>query len=86
MPPHEAKKKLKLDPNRQYVLFCDANHDPIKRRDIADLALKHVINEMPDTKLLELNHVPHKMVPLYLNASSCLLVTSEKERTADLER
>ena len=80
----EALNKLCLNKNKSYVLFCDYCHDPIKRRDLADRSVAYARKILPDVKLLELHRVSHKEVPLYLNASTCLLITSDKEGSPNI--
>lgn len=84
IPKVECIKKLCLDPNKKYILFCDSGHDPVKRRDLANLVLAKARQEIENLEFLELHHVPHKEVPLYLNASDCLLVTSDKEGSPNI--
>lgn len=83
-PREDAKKLLTLDETAQYIVFCDANHDPIKRADLARAALQVVQAQCPKTHLLELHQVAHHDVPVYLNASACVLVTSDKEGSPNI--
>ncbi|MEI6647017.1 MAG: glycosyltransferase [bacterium] len=77
-------KDLGLDSAVPKVLFCDSSHDPVKRRDLADVAIEKLRTAGIECELLELNNVCHEKVPLYLNASYCLLVTSDKEGSPNI--
>lgn len=76
--------QLKLDPKVRWVLFCDYGHDPIKRRDLANAVLEKTRSFGYRSHMLELHKVDHKLVPLYLNASSALLLTSDKEGSPNI--
>lgn len=80
----ESKRLLSLDDSTHYILFCDANRNPVKRADLARSVVQLVQTGRPNTKFLELNRVPHRDVPLYLNASDCVLITSEKEGSPNI--
>lgn len=80
----EARLSLGLDPNSNYILFCDNNGDPVKRPDIAESAVAEVRMEFPRAELLVLRHVPSEKVPIYLNAADLLLVTSDKEGSPNI--
>jgi teichuronic acid biosynthesis glycosyltransferase TuaC len=77
-------RELQLSPEMRWILFCDANHDPVKRRDLAEKAIALLNTSGEHVKLLELNKVPHSRVPFYLNAAHCLLVTSDKEGSPNI--
>jgi len=80
----QARKKINLKLNMKYVIFCDNNNDAIKRRDVAEHALMLLKESIQDAKLLLLNQVPFEKVPLYLNSSNVLLVTSDKEGSPNI--
>ena len=85
--PMDRKKclaQLKLDPEVQWVLFCDYSHDPIKRRDLANAVVEKTRSLGYQSYLLELNKVDHDLVPLYLNAATVLLLTSDKEGSPNI--
>lgn len=77
-------QKLQLSAETRWVLFCDANHDPVKRGDLAEKAIAILTTAGEQVKLLELYRVPHAQVPFYLNAAHCLLVTSDKEGSPNI--
>ena len=80
----QARRSLGLDQDSRWILFCDNNRDPIKRRDLAEQAIEELKRDFPDAELLVLNHVPFDLVPLYLNAAEALLVTSDKEGSPNI--
>jgi glycosyltransferase involved in cell wall biosynthesis len=70
----EARAELGLNPNGRYLLFPADPARPEKRHDRAR-ALAHEL----DALLLALERVPPERVPLYINAASAVVVTSERE-------
>lgn len=68
------------------ILFCDNNRDPVKRPDIAEETIRLVKQIHHDASLFVLRGVPHEQVPLYLNASDCLLLTSDAEGSPNIVR
>ncbi len=79
-----ARKNLNLEQDLYFVLFCDNNNDPVKRRDIADQAVKILRKHGLNANLLVITHIPFEEVPLYINAADVLLVTSEKEGSPNI--
>jgi len=75
---------LGLNPNVHWILFCDQNRDPVKRRDIADAVISDLRKLDISATLLTLNGVNHDQVPIYLNAVSALLITSDKEGSPNI--
>jgi teichuronic acid biosynthesis glycosyltransferase TuaC len=82
----DARRKLELDVHKKYVLFCDSGHNPLKRRDLADDAVMYARKSISNLELLELHKVSYEYVPLYLNASDCLLITSDKEGSPNIAK
>lgn len=68
----EARRSLGLDESGPYVLFPAGSSRPEKRHDRA----RAVAGEIP---LLTLGSVDPSEVPLWVNASNAVLVTSERE-------
>jgi glycosyltransferase involved in cell wall biosynthesis len=71
----EARGRLGLDPNRPYLLFPADSERPVKRYDRA-AALAASFGE---AKLVSLSGVAPNEVPLWINASNAVLVTSDRE-------
>jgi teichuronic acid biosynthesis glycosyltransferase TuaC len=74
IPRADARAKLGLDPERPYLLFAADPARPEKRHDRAlELARETGV------ELLTLGAVAPELVPLWVNASSAVLVPSERE-------
>ena len=77
-----AQNELGLK-NEHYVLFSDISASTIKRRDIAEA----IVNELGGKyKLLLMCGVKPNQVPLYINASDFLLLTSDEEGSPNIIR
>jgi len=78
MDKYECRKKLSLDFNKKYILFCSSKRK-IKRLDIA----MEVVNKLNNNNLynlLELDgFIDNNLLPVYMNAADCLLVCSDNE-------
>lgn len=74
----EARKRLGLPNDRHYVLFAGMAGNPRKRFDLAKAVIEQVCQEM-DVELLVASNVEHSQIPIYMNASSALLLTSLHE-------
>src|SRR3954454_23313487 len=74
IPRAEARAALGLDLDGRYLLFPSDPARPAKRHDRARAVAKRA-----DALLLALERVPPDRVPLYINAASAVLVTSERE-------
>jgi teichuronic acid biosynthesis glycosyltransferase TuaC len=72
MPRAEARAALGLDPAGPYLLFPADPGRPEKRHDRAAAVAG-------DVRLLTLGNVPPERMPLFVNAASAVLVTSERE-------
>jgi len=66
----------------KYILFSDVHNTTIKRRDIAQA----IIDLIPGYEMLVLCGVNPKEVPLYINASECILLTSDEEGSPNIIR
>ncbi len=78
----EAKRRLGLDIGKRYVLFPSVPTRVEKRYELAKRAvelLRERHDEMHDVELIALNNVPHEDVPVYMNASEVVLLTSAFE-------
>jgi len=78
----ESQRALGLAPGKRYVLFPAAPSRVEKRYDIARAAIEHLRQTDPsaaDVELIALDNVPHAKVPVYMNASEAVLMTSSFE-------
>jgi teichuronic acid biosynthesis glycosyltransferase TuaC len=78
----EARRRLGLPEDRRFVLFPSSPSRVEKRHDLAKRALELLRESWPEThdvELLTLDNVPHDRVPLYINASELMLMTSAFE-------
>jgi teichuronic acid biosynthesis glycosyltransferase TuaC len=73
--------RLQLDWNRQQfcILFPANSGDPIKRPELARAAVAILRNRGVPAELKNLRGVSHKDVPLWINGSNVLLITSVHE-------
>ena len=74
MPRPEARAALGLEPDGRYLLFPSDPARPEKRHDRASAVAREL-----DAELLAYGRVDPERVPLYINAASAVLVTSERE-------
>jgi teichuronic acid biosynthesis glycosyltransferase TuaC len=74
IPRAEARAALRLDPDGRYLLFPSDPARPEKRHDRASALARAV-----DAQLLAYELVDPERVPLYINAASAMVVTSERE-------
>lgn len=78
----DARRKLGLADGRRYVLFPAAPSRVEKRYDLARRGVDRLREMWPDTRdveLIALDNVPHERVPLFMNASDVVLMTSAFE-------
>ena len=74
---------LNLDPNYKYILFSDISDSSIKRRDIA----QEIVEKLGSPYRLNIMcGVTPNDVPLYINASDFLLLTSDEEGSPNIIR
>jgi len=79
MPTDEARQRLGLAPDRRYILFPSSPGRIEKRFALARAAVDKLRENVPhaaDVELICLDDVPHELVPLYMNASELMLMTS----------
>ena len=74
-----CRQRLKWETDCAHVLFATANSDPVKRPWLARAAMDHLASEDVSAQLHVLSGVPNAEVPVWLNASDALLLTSEHE-------
>ena len=78
----EVKNKLNLG-NKKYALFSTISNTNIKRQDIAEAIIRELGE---DFKLLVMCGVKPDEVPVYINASDFLLLTSDEEGSPNIIR
>lgn len=74
-----CRSALGWHPHRLHVVFPKTNGAAVKRPALARAALAHLERLGTRAELHELTGVPHEDVPVWLNASDVLLVTSAHE-------
>lgn len=78
-PKSEARKKLNWPMDEKVVLFNHGSNSQLKRLDIAEAAIEETKKYLPEIRIEILRDIDHSMVPVYINASDCLLLCSESE-------
>ena len=81
IPKEEAQRKLGLKIGK-YILFSDVHNTTIKRRDIANA----IVERLPGYEILIMCGVNPQDVPTYINASECVLLTSDQEGSPNIIR
>lgn len=71
-----CQNRLGWNSREFHVLFPANSGDPCKRPDLARAAVKVLSREHIPVNFHELHGVPHDQVPIWLNASNALLLTS----------
>jgi glycosyltransferase involved in cell wall biosynthesis len=83
----ECRRKLNWPFDERVVFFHEGGRPAVKRRDLADASLEEAKNLLGPCRLEVLDSdVPHDRVPLLLNASDCLLITSDFEGSPNIVR
>src|SRR5205085_10756207 len=77
--PLACKRLLGWDPHSFHVLFASSNGDPVKRPWLASAAVAQMSKGHRPSELHYMTGVRNSEVPLWLNASDALLVTSMHE-------
>ena len=76
--------KLGWNPNRFHVLVPDPGTRPRKRIELAETAVFILQQKGISIELHKLSGIPHEEVPLWLNASDVLLLTSIHEGSPNI--
>ncbi|MDE3066465.1 MAG: glycosyltransferase [Verrucomicrobiota bacterium] len=79
MDPSACKRRLDWDLNSFHVLFASNNGDPVKRPWLAGAAVAQMNQSGRPAALHYMSGVPNVEVPVWLNASDALLLTSLHE-------
>lgn len=76
MPQNEAIKRLNWNPSNKHILFAANPSRPEKNFPLAEKALEHIKEKFKNVELHVLKDVSHEQIPLLMNASDCILLTS----------
>ena len=79
MDPLACKRRLGWSTESFHVLFASSNGDPVKRPWLAKDAVAQLNNSVRPSELHFLTAIPNAEVPVWLNASDVLLLTSMHE-------
>lgn len=77
--PQFCKRRLNWERDAFHVLFASSNGDPVKRPALARAAVANMTSTGRPAILHYLTGVPNEEVPVWLNASDALLLTSMHE-------
>jgi teichuronic acid biosynthesis glycosyltransferase TuaC len=81
----EAREKLGWSFDDPVVLFNAGVNPKVKRLDLAEQAVGLLRQRVPKVRMHVLDgRTPHHELPLYMNATDCLLVTSDFEGSPDI--
>jgi teichuronic acid biosynthesis glycosyltransferase TuaC len=81
----EARERLGWNHTGPVILFNAGVTPRVKRLDLAERSFDLLREELPQARLHILRGTtPHTDLPLYMNASDCLLVTSDFEGSPDI--
>jgi len=78
----EARRRIGLREDRRYILFPSSPGRVEKRYPLARRAVEILRESTPgarDVELIALDNIPHDQVPLYMNASELMVMTSAFE-------
>ena len=84
MDPNKCRQRLGWDPTRFHVLSPANARAPGKRFWLAQAAVREAQHAGVPAELHRLEGVKHADVPLWLNSSDCLLITSEHEGSPNI--
>ena len=76
---HRCRQRLKWDPNRFHILFPANSGDLVKRPSLAQAAVDSLQGRGIRAEMHYLRGVQNEEVPVWLNASNVLLLTSRHE-------
>jgi glycosyltransferase involved in cell wall biosynthesis len=76
----QARRQLGWPANERIVLFNAGAAPQVKRLDIAEEVIERARQRIPQVRLVVLRgEIDPNLIPMYLNAADCLLVTSDWE-------
>lgn len=78
---NEARKKVGVEPNRQYIIWCSNPERVEKNWPLAEAAVKQlqITNNKLQISLVPVYNKTPEEVCTYMNAADCLLLTSDSE-------
>lgn len=79
-----CRRELGWDPQTRHVLFPSRPENRVKRFTLAREAVERLTRAGRPVRLHVLDRVSHDRVSIYLNASDCLLMTSEHEGSPNI--
>jgi len=83
----DARRQLKWPSNEPVIFFYEGERPDTKRRDLVDASFKEIRKALHQCRLEVMgSDVPRNRVPLLLNASDCLLMTSDFEGSPNIVR
>lgn len=74
-----CREQLGWQPEIFHVVFATSAGDPVKRPELAQAAVRHLNESRGSIQFHVLSGIPNSEVPLWLNASDVLLLTSKHE-------
>lgn len=80
----ECRASLGWEKSAFHVLFPANSGNPVKRPWLARMALDQMVTRGVGAQLHHLSGIPHKLVPVWLNASDAVLVTSRHEGSPNI--
>jgi len=80
----QAKQNLNFEHYQQIILFAGNPENPRKNYDLALRVYEKILSTHQNITMIPLKNIPHRKIPHYLNASSCLLLTSFNEGSPNI--
>jgi teichuronic acid biosynthesis glycosyltransferase TuaC len=79
MDPIKCRQELGWDSSAVHILFATARGDPIKRPELAAKAVAALKQLGLNAQMHEMQGIPYDRVPIWINASDALILTSQHE-------
>lgn len=74
-----CREHLGWEPSAKIVAFNNGSGSPIKRQELVEKVIENIRSVFPSVKLRILKDLECSQVPIYLNASDCLVLCSDNE-------